>query len=331
MDLLIALLAAGVGVGLLVWRFNAVVRAERQATERGHFALKAAQDALDQTRDQLLDITTERDALRTALNRLEEESTTSALALRERVRDLEWDRSTLLQERDDAKRQAAAAVARRTALLDAAHALLETARGHREAMDRAHTALLNVGDGVEAAGDAVRSLGPASAQIDQFVDLVARLAKQTNLLALNAAMEASRAGDAGVGFSVVAEEIRRLAVESTNAAQRISATVQSVRRDIDAATASMDATRDGVADRGLLARDASRGLSLVLEGLGRLVNQGESTINEPRRVRGEGIEGAPGLLIGENQPLPQMRQHGLAVEPTSELRGATLQDALDMS
>lgn len=327
------LVALGIGAAflLVIWRQSRALREQQQAAERARFTLKAVQDLLDQTREQLASMTSERDNARDTLHRLEDESTTSVLALRERVRDLEWDRTTLVQERDEALRQREAATQHLHRLRTDSLAVVGLAESHREVMDRAHVALQHVGDGVESAAATVRSLVPASAQIDQFVDLVTRLAKQTNLLALNAAMEASRAGDAGVGFSVVAEEIRRLAVESSSAAQRISATVHAVRHDIEAAALAMEATRDGIADRGALSRDASRGLSVVLEGLGRLADHGEPSSRDPLRLGREGVEPAPRVAVGEHQPFAQVRQHGLTVEAPTELRGTTLQDALDMS
>lgn len=327
----VAALGVGAALGVSVWRTTRAMRAHRLAAERAGFALHAAENALEQTRDEVMRVTAERDAIRDALHRLEEESTTSLLALRERIRDLEWDRTSLVQDREAATRQAQALATRLATMHTETRAVVELAAAHHGAMERAHMALLHVGDGVAAAADTVHSLVPASDQIDQFVDLVTRLAKQTNLLALNAAMEASRAGDAGVGFSVVAEEIRRLAVESTNAAQRISATVQSVRRDIDAASQAMESTRAGISDRGALSRDATRGLSAVLEGLTRLADHGDATPQRPGGLGREGVEAAQRLAVGNDELFPQVRHHAIPVEAATELRGTTLQDALDMS
>jgi methyl-accepting chemotaxis protein len=147
------------------------------------------------------------------------------------------------------------------------------AAASREAIERAAQALLRVGRDVNATAEQVRLLAPASVQVGDFVATVSRIARQTNLLALNAAIEASRAGDEGLGFAVVADEIRTLAVESAQAAKRIAATVQRVRDDIGAAVLSMDTTADDVAGAGQIARDATRALSALVSGIGRIAHQ----------------------------------------------------------
>jgi methyl-accepting chemotaxis protein len=73
---------------------------------------------------------------------------------------------------------------------------------------------------VQETADAAQSLATASDQIRGFVALVQKIARQSKLLALNAAMEASRAGEHGEGFTVVATEVRRLAASTSEAAER---------------------------------------------------------------------------------------------------------------
>lgn len=85
----------------------------------------------------------------------------------------------------------------------------------------------------------VRKLGDNSQQIGQIVETIASIADQTNLLALNAAIEAARAGDAGRGFSVVAEEVRKLAEQSSVAAEEIKNRIGSVQADTNAAVNAM--------------------------------------------------------------------------------------------
>lgn len=168
-------------------------------------------------------------------------------------------------------------MARRTAETTAsdAHVLDDTAGASREAIERAAQALLRVGTDVDTAARTVRALQPASEQVGNFVETVSRIARQTNMLALNAAIEASRAGEDGLGFAVVADEIRALSVESAIAAKRVAATVQRVRDDISAAVLAMDTTANEVQGAGTIARDATRALSGMVEGITRVTKQSD--------------------------------------------------------
>lgn len=175
----------------------------------------------------------------------------------------------------DARRTAD--TARRTAEVTAAdaHVVDDVAAASREAIEKAAQALVRVGSDVTTAATTVRALQPASEQVGRFVDTVSRIARQTNMLALNAAIEASRAGEDGLGFAVVADEIRALSVESAQAAKRVAATVQRVRDDIDAAVLAMDTTADEVQGAGTIARDATRALSSMVDGITRITRQSD--------------------------------------------------------
>ncbi|MDQ0203567.1 methyl-accepting chemotaxis protein [Pectinatus haikarae] len=90
-----------------------------------------------------------------------------------------------------------------------------------------------------ATSSVITDLENKSQQIGKIVDVISNIAGQTNLLALNAAIEAARAGDAGKGFSVVAEEVRKLAEQSQDAAKQITELITDVQHKTDNAVTFM--------------------------------------------------------------------------------------------
>ncbi len=211
-----------------------------------------------------------------------------AQAMQLRARDVAANAEELTTEIAQARRHATDGVlvgqrARETAdatrlkadaTADAATAVDRAAAASREAIERAAHTLLRVGQNVDASVTQVRRLAPASERVGEFVATVSRIARQTNLLALNAAIEAARAGEQGLGFAVVADEIRKLAGESALAAKVIATTVQRVRDDIDSAVGAMDATAREVADASIIARDATRALGAMVDGISRIAVDG---------------------------------------------------------
>jgi len=98
--------------------------------------------------------------------------------------------------------------------------------------------------------DKLKTLGEYSANIDQIINVITEIADQTNLLALNAAIEAARAGEQGKGFAVVADEVRKLAEQSSQSTDKIRGVVTAIQRETDQALQSMDTGRVEV-DKGI--------------------------------------------------------------------------------
>lgn len=95
-------------------------------------------------------------------------------------------------------------------------------------------------DTVNTSAQVVTKLGERSEEIGQIVDTISGIAGQTNLLALNAAVEAARAGEQGRGFAVVAEEVRKLAEQSQEAAQKITELIGEIQGDTNKAVVAMN-------------------------------------------------------------------------------------------
>ncbi|HHX59128.1 MAG TPA: methyl-accepting chemotaxis protein [Epulopiscium sp.] len=91
----------------------------------------------------------------------------------------------------------------------------------------------------EKTSNIISNLGNTSSQIGEIIEVISGIASQTNLLALNAAIEAARAGDAGRGFSVVADEVKKLAEESADASNRIANLIIEVTSGVDTAVNMM--------------------------------------------------------------------------------------------
>lgn len=96
----------------------------------------------------------------------------------------------------------------------------------------------NLGNEIKTNMDSIMKVGERSREIGDIVFLIKGIAEQTNLLALNASIEAARAGEYGKGFSVVAEEVRKLAEETSTSSHNIMELTKSFQGDIDKAVSN---------------------------------------------------------------------------------------------
>nr|WP_239090246.1 methyl-accepting chemotaxis protein [Marinomonas ostreistagni] len=104
-----------------------------------------------------------------------------------------------------------------------------------------------VADSIEHTHTMVTKLGERSKEIDSVIDLIVGVAEQTNLLALNAAIEAARAGEAGRGFAVVADEVRTLAEQTVKATSSITSKIEGIQQDTQQVIGAMQHSLQQVA------------------------------------------------------------------------------------
>ncbi|KYZ76041.1 chemotaxis protein [Anaerosporomusa subterranea] len=126
----------------------------------------------------------------------------------------------------------------------------ETARAAdagNDAVRQATNQMQSISKCVAESAQVVQSLGASSQQIGEIVDVISGIAGQTNLLALNAAIEAARAGEQGRGFAVVADEVRKLAEQSHEAAQKITVIVRDIQNETCSAVTTMEQGTNEVA------------------------------------------------------------------------------------
>ncbi len=145
----------------------------------------------------------------------------------------------------------------------------EDARTGGEAVARTVDGMKAISENMENTARVINGLGKRSQEIGRILEVIEEIADQTNLLALNAAIEAARAGEAGRGFAVVADEVRKLAERSVEAAKEIGEVVGKVQQET---TDAVDVARSGAAEakQGIaLADKAGSALRNIIESVSR--------------------------------------------------------------
>jgi twitching motility protein PilJ len=156
----------------------------------------------------------------------------------------------------DSSAARSAEVARRT--------LLVTEQG-AQAVRNTISGMDGIREQIQDTSKRIKRLGESSQEIGEIVDLISDITEQTNVLALNAAIQAASAGDAGRGFSVVAEEVQRLAERSAEATKQIGALVKTIQGDTHDAVAAMEKSTLGVVEGAKLSDVAGQSLREIEE------------------------------------------------------------------
>ena len=153
-----------------------------------------------------------------------------------------------LEETNIAIEQMTAAVSgvreRSTTAKDQARQISDDARDSMTLVEDASSNINRLANEVSAASETIQQLASDSSNISNLLNVIEEIADQTNLLALNAAIEAARAGEAGRGFAVVADEVRALANKTRESTENIQSTISNIHTRVDAAREVMEQGRE---------------------------------------------------------------------------------------
>jgi twitching motility protein PilJ len=189
-----------------------------------------------------------------------------------------------------------------------------------QAVQNAIGGMNSIRDQIQETSKRIKRLGESSQEIGEITELISDITEQTNVLALNAAIQAASAGEAGRGFSVVAEEVQRLAERSADATRQISALVKAIQTDTQDAVAAMERSTQGVVEGAKLSDSAGTALSEIDRVSRRLADLIEQISNSAIR------EAASANVVAGNI------QHIFAVtEQTGEGTRSTAQQVRELS
>ena len=133
------------------------------------------------------------------------------------------------------------------------------------------TGMSDIRTTVQETGKRIKQLGERSQEISHVIEIIETIAEKTTLLALNASMQAVAAGEDGKGFSVIADEIQRLAESSRESTGQISTLVRNIQQETNTTIVTMDKTIEQVIDGSMKAEDAAEQMKRVLDTTSELV------------------------------------------------------------
>ncbi|MBV2262446.1 MAG: methyl-accepting chemotaxis protein [Thauera sp.] len=199
---------------------------------------------------------------------------------------------------------------------------LESARKGADAVQNSIRGMNDIRSQIQETAKRIKRLGESSQEIGEIVELISDITEQTNVLALNAAIQAATAGEAGRGFTVVAEEVQRLAERSAEATKQIAAIVKTIQTHTQDAVGAMENATRNVVEGAQLSDAAGQALAeidLVSTETASLIERISADVQEQAATAGRVAAAMKDILAVTEQTSLGTRQTAVSIDQLAEL------------